>query len=117
MRDGPSLRRRRQGARGLDLAHEAEVAEADHVGDLAQGRKAKEKDRRLDARVAHPGDVGEARVGEHRAAAGEHGTRHLGLAADALRDAGDLYAVARAELHDRGRVGADLLAVDLDPHA
>ena len=30
----------REGAGGLDLADQAEVAEADHVGDLAQRRQA-----------------------------------------------------------------------------
>ncbi len=106
----------REGAGGLDLAHEAQVAEAHDAGCLAQGREAQEEDRRGDTRVTHPGDVCEARVGEHGAAAGQHGAGDLGLAADALRHPGDLDAVSRAELGHRRRVGADALAVDLDPH-
>ncbi len=102
---------------GLDLGDEAALGQGDDLVDLAQGGESEQHDRGLDAAGAQPADVVEARLGQHGAAAGQHGAPHLGLAADALGDPDDGDAVGRAERHDGSRVTADLLAVADDPHA
>ena len=101
-------------ADGGELGLQADVDGAHHLLDARHRRAAQQHDRRIDAAVAQPADVFEARFGDAGNAAAQHGARHLRHAASALGDAEDLDAGQGAAVDDGARIALDAAKVDGD---
>ena len=99
-----------EGQHRLELALERDVGQAHRVGGQRRRRRAQQPDGRLDAGVAQPRRVLEARLAERLRATGQQGAPDFGAAAGHLGHADHMQAAERGR--DPAGVVGDLVEVD-----